>query len=446
MINTLNIKNLNIYNGIISNTVYLLLLIIIGTTLVGCSEDSRQENKNPYETYEVNAPSQLVVRSFPSKESAKTKSLPHKSIIHVDTIENGWAHVVSDEYDGYVNTEYIRLITTSSDRNAHTDNTDRTNSGLDMKELGEKTFPYIILVLAILTLILLYQDKDEYLEWMLLPLSLCEIGYLLCSDGGYDAWFLSNLKVGWIMVIINYLVTFAVLVLQGFLVLIVISRSSSGWFTGIINAIFSLLAGVSAYGLFGVKLDTVLAGLVSLFFVILASVLYYSLRNGYSVFKYIVINTIAVTTYAILLINMLNLIIVVVIALIGVCIFTAGPSSNSRSPLSSGNLGRRPSTPNNGISMSIEARLNEVDDYTRKYNYYRQKAEEAMRNAQAYELRADDETNKASLYNEPSHLDKAREYSSWAERYTSEAISYAQEAERYLQLAEMARDFANASK
>lgn len=430
----------------------IFLMLIIGVSLVSCSEASNL-NEEEGMIYEVNAPSQLIVRTQPSKTSEKILSLPDKSIVHVDAIENGWAHVVSKDYDGYVNAEYITEVAPEP-RNSYS-KVEEKSSGTDIKEIGSKSLPYVVLVISIIALILICKDEDEYLIWLLLLMSLAELGYIVCMYDHVDRfWFLESDEVGWLMVIVNYLITFGILIFQGVLVLGAISESSSGWFNGILNFGLSLFAGMSIYGLifYYDRMDIAIVGLACLCIAGLIGVLYYSLRDWPEVLKMVIINSIVVPVYIGVLLSMLMLIIFVVLALIVVGVVGGGYSPSSRSHstirINSGNNssgGISNIDANEGkISGDVQVSLANAEKYRNEYEYYRQKAESALRDAEINSTYADDEANKASLYDDPSYLDKEREYRSWAIQYRNEAKAYAEKAERYRQLAEDALDTARA--
>lgn len=105
-------------------------------------------------------------------------------------------------------------------------------------------------------------------------------------------------------------------------------------------------------------------------------------------------------------------------------------SSYSRRPsFSSSSSSTSYNSDNKQISSAAQACLNRAEEYKRQYETYFQKAEEALKYAETNEYYANDEANKASLYNDPSYLDKAREYRSWANQYANEAKSYFDKAE-----------------
>lgn len=338
MVNVLNIVVQNDNFGFLRNIVWIILFLFISNCCIGCSDDTSATKEDGI-LYEVNAPSQLIVRTQPSKSSDKILSLPDKSVIHVYSVENGWAHVISNDYDGYVNADYITMLSAESRSNEVASKVDEKKSGNDLKKTGYKSLPYVVLVLALIALILMYNDEDEYLVWLLLLMSLAELAYMLCMSGHlYRFWFLEPSEVGWLMVVVNYIITFGILILQGILVFGVISDSSSGWGNGILNFIFSFFAGFSIFGLISSfdRFDIVVVGMACVFIAGLIGVLYYSLRDWTDVLKMAVVNSVVVPVFLGLLINMLMLIIFVSVALIFMRGNIGGISSNSSSSESGG--------------------------------------------------------------------------------------------------------------
>ena len=96
------------------------------------------------------------------------------------------------------------------------------------------------------------------------------------------------------------------------------------------------------------------------------------------------------------------------------------------------------------MSTAAQTNLNNAEYYKREYENYRQKAEEALREAEINSSYADSEANKASLYNDSSYRDKERQYRSWANQYANESKAYADKAEYYYRLAEDAINTAKA--
>lgn len=122
----------------------------------------------------------------------------------------------------------------------------------------------------------------------------------------------------------------------------------------------------------------------------------------------------------------------------------SGSSRSMTHNLRSSTIAEYPDSRDTQFPAAVQTSLYNAEYYKQEYENYRQKAEEALQYAETNQSYADHEANQASLYDDPSHLDKEREYRSWATQYANEARSYFDKAEYYRRMAEDAYNQAQA--
>lgn len=313
-----------------------LLIALIFSVMPGCGKDCPPTDGN---IYTVEAPSNLIVRDQPSAQGIKITSLPHKSQICIDYESNGWGHVTYDGYEGYVNMKYVTKSTNeeqSIDVMSNDDSLKHTahslfSSGSPFKDFCYKFTPYAILLFAVLGGISLANENITFMNIFVMALSICEILFL-CSNSGYGGtpWFLDNYEVGWIMVIIDYLLILGLAILQALLVFACSGYYYSGWLNGIATWIVSPIAGIFSFFIIASsKVDFVpvvigIGALGALFVVI-----YYSVRDLPATLWAIVLNVVAITSFLCFIVSMSMAIFVGLLIFIGFKIFSDTESSGN---------------------------------------------------------------------------------------------------------------------
>ncbi len=311
----------------------ILIGILILSLTTSCSDNSRNEREN---LYEVNAPSQLILRSEPSKSGQKIISIPDKTKIPVDNIENGWAHVEWEGYEGYVNAEYILPLTNETESQVSDANSSRlVDSSKSLKKLGYDYLPFLILVLFVASVVWWVQDEDSKIPWLLMVLvSVGEIVYLECTSGFmYRYWFLEPLEVGWLWTIVGYAIMLGIVIGQGLMVVIWVRSTSSGWFNSLLIWGISFFAGMFFFMVLSEykKADLFQVILCLVFVATLVSIVYYSNRSWSEVWYITLIDMILIPSFICLIISLLSHIIIGLIGLITVLIFSAKNTGDSGS-------------------------------------------------------------------------------------------------------------------
>lgn len=277
-----------------------LICVIIATLAVGCGKGAKDKEVTQYEIYEVNAPSQLIVRSQPSKQGDKIVSLPHKTIIHVDKIENGWGHVVYENYEGYVNVDFIKKIP-QHDAAKATSGAISDKSGMTLRKFCHQYMPYFILGCFILYLFMATSGEPVVNMIFLIPLCICEIAYIVCTSVWDSEWFLEPRSVGWILTIIDYGLLLALAWFQGIGTFRAVYYNSSGWFNTTLSLIFSLMGGLMLYALIvGWKWEAsilIIVGFCVVVIAVLVAIVHYSLRDWSLTWKIVLLNMLIVSTY-----------------------------------------------------------------------------------------------------------------------------------------------------
>ncbi|MDE5871427.1 MAG: SH3 domain-containing protein [Muribaculaceae bacterium] len=300
---------------------------------VSCSDDSQEQSVN---LYEVNAPSQLILRSEPSKSGQKIVSIPDKTRIEVEEVENGWAHIKWDDHDGYVNADYIIPVKTESVSQSSTADTSYSEgSSQSLKRLGYEYLPFIVLILFIVAVILLVRDEDSMVPWWLMVvLSIGEIVYMECTSGFmYRYWFLEPLEVGWLWTIVGYALMLGLVIGQGIMVVIWVRSTASGWFNNLLTWGAGLFAGLFFFMMMS-TLDKF--ELIYLIFSLgtimcLVCLVYYSIRSWSEVWYICLIDMIIIPSFIGLIISLLSHLIIGLIGLIAVSIFSVqGGGGSSR--------------------------------------------------------------------------------------------------------------------
>lgn len=314
-------------------SVFSAVLIIFSFLSTSCSDNSQEQSVN---LYEVNAPSQLILRSEPSKSGQKIVSIPDKSKIEVDNVENGWAHIKWDDYEGYVNADYIIPINTESVSQYSTADTSYSDdSSKSLKQLGYKYLPLIVLVLFIVAVILLARDEDSMVPWWLMVvLSIGEIAYMKCTSGFmYSYWFLEPSEVGWIWTIVGYALMLGLVIGQGIMVVIWVRSTASGWFNNLLTWGASLFAGIFFFMVLSTldKFELIYVVFSLGLIICLVGLVYYSIRSWSEVWYISLIDMIIISAFLCLIISLLSHLIIGLIGLIAVAIFsTQGGGGSSR--------------------------------------------------------------------------------------------------------------------
>lgn len=311
----------------------ILIGLFILSLYASCSQDTVSNEKE--NLYVVNAPSQLILRSEPSKSGQKIISLPDKTKIKVDYVENGWAHVEWEGYEGYVNADYILPLTaeTVSHQVSAPVSSEQVAESKSLKKLGFDYLPFLILVLFVASVVWFAQDEDSMIPWILMVfVSVSEIVYLECTSGFmYRFWFLEPSEVGWIWTIVCYGIMLGIVIGQGFLIAAWVRSTSSGWINNLLVWGVGFFAGIFFFMILSnfEKADMVQV-LMCLFFVMsLFGLVYYSNRNWTEVWYVALIDMILIPSFICLIISLLSHIIIGIVGLIALLIFSVKTPSGS---------------------------------------------------------------------------------------------------------------------
>lgn len=313
-------------------------IVIALVVMPGCEEKSLTKE---HQLYTVDAPSQLIVRDQPSANGKKITSLPHKSQVRIDTIIDGWGRVADIELNGYVNMSYVTKSTldvASSRDTVHEESLKYSAESLFSSNKGFKDFcyhnmPYAILILLIIGCICLANENVLLMNVSLVLLSLSEMLYLCCNSGyGSDFWFVDEHKVGWIMVIVDYLLVLGLAVGQALMVFASSGYYMSGWANGISTWILSPFAGIFIMAsILSMHFDLIpfLLGIGA--FMTLIAVTYFSVRQLPLAIGVSILDMFVITTFLAFVLSMSMIIFAGLLIFIGICIFGNPESVSGKS-------------------------------------------------------------------------------------------------------------------
>lgn len=163
--------------------------------------------------YEVTADPYLNIRSSANADSSIIGKVAKKEVLEVYEISNGWGKISYNGEYGYVNSEYLSEVTTTSLESI-------VNTGVFdylpiLKDSWE--MEWMVYVIGIFSLLLLCirkkfwkiplkdQGKVFTINWVLF-LVMCTFELVYVFIGGKNAiWFFYPNQVGWVWTIINFI-------------------------------------------------------------------------------------------------------------------------------------------------------------------------------------------------------------------------------------------------
>lgn len=194
----------------------LWLIILLGSSFMFLSAQTR---------YEVTANTFLNIRSAASVDAPVVGTIDRGGEVDVYSIENGWAKIAYDGGYAYVSSDYLRRkVSASVNMEKSVSNwfqdfdLTRWSKGWDARVLV-----YVIAGLSVLLWLIRLIRGNDVLDgvWYVINCILFSITMGLelvysFSIGGNASWFCNPEKVGWLWMVINFIV-FALLIYNQFL-------------------------------------------------------------------------------------------------------------------------------------------------------------------------------------------------------------------------------------
>lgn len=184
----------------------LWLIILLGSSFMFLSAQTR---------YEVTANTFLNIRSAASVDAPVVGIINRGGEVDVYSIENGWAKIAYDGGYAYVSSDYLkRKVSASVDVEKSVSNwfqdfdLARWSKGWDARVLV-----YVVAGLSVLLWLIRLMRGDDVLDgvWhvincVLFSLMMClELVYSI-SMGGEATWFCNPEKVGWLWMVVNFII------------------------------------------------------------------------------------------------------------------------------------------------------------------------------------------------------------------------------------------------
>lgn len=175
--------------------------------------------------YEVTANTFLNIRSSASVDAPVVGTIDRGGEVDVYSIENGWAKIAYDDGYAYVNSDYLRPVKSTS---LHVEKTTtKWFEGLDLSNWkthwDARVLVYVIAGLSALLWLIRLMRSNDLLDgvWLVINCILFSItmGFELVYTfliGGEATWFCNPEKVGWLWMVVNFIV-FALLIYNQFL-------------------------------------------------------------------------------------------------------------------------------------------------------------------------------------------------------------------------------------
>lgn len=225
-------KNITVYTSI-KRAICILLFFTLASFIFAGTESTGLG------TYSVNVTSSLIMRSAPDQNSAKLGNLQNGELIHVESIQNGWAKITYHSQTGYVKADYIVKHITQEYKIE--DNFISTNHFL------YKTMPYAGLGLFVLLLIFLWANTEKPVLIVLCLLGIVEILFSIgCEEkSGVNPWFCEPNSTGWLWTIINYFIMVGILAMQYYFYKGYVKRFDFGCFGNLLFGILMVSVGIS---------------------------------------------------------------------------------------------------------------------------------------------------------------------------------------------------------